>query len=196
MPRFLPALLLITSFLPLLTFPTAADELPPYKRLLSGEDGRKAVEMHNQVGDLDDADKYAEAITLAQELLALRTRLQGKDHYETVNVRWLFLAGARSILLSQWQVSDAATSLLMVRFYENWLGTRNGKSMSKAEALKEAKSWLRNLTRDEVEQLLANLPEGSRGLKLEHDTTTPETADRPFAHPYYWSAFILIGDPS
>ena len=23
----------------------------------------------------------------------------------------------------------------------------------------------------------------------------PDTAQRPFAHPYYWSAFVLIGDP-
>jgi CHAT domain-containing protein len=23
----------------------------------------------------------------------------------------------------------------------------------------------------------------------------PQAADRPFAHPYYWSAFILLGDP-
>jgi CHAT domain-containing protein len=30
-----------------------------------------------------------------------------------------------------------------------------------------------------------------------HDTSsTPEaTGVRPYAHPYYWAAFILIGDP-
>ena len=35
----------------------------------------------------------------------------------------LFLAGGRSLLLSLWQVDDAATALLMTRFYENLLGT-------------------------------------------------------------------------
>ena len=40
----------------------------------------------------------------------------------------------------------------MMRFYENLLGHREGldRSMSKTEALDEAKRWLRNLTAEEV----------------------------------------------
>jgi CHAT domain-containing protein len=83
----------------------------------------------------------------------------------------------------------------MVRFYENWLGARDGKPLSKAEALKEAKQWLRNLTRKEVEERIANLPEAARGLKLEPAAQPQAASEKPFAHPYYWSAFILIGDP-
>jgi CHAT domain-containing protein len=110
----------------------------------------------------------------------------------------LFLAGARSLVLSQWQVSDAATALLMVRFYENWLGQRGGQPMTKSAALREAKNWLRTLSRADVEQRLASLPESARGLKLEPaDAANPKLqTDRPFEHPYYWSAFILIGDPN
>jgi CHAT domain-containing protein len=46
-------------------------------------------------------------------------------------------------VLSQWSVSDAATALLMVRFYQNLLGQRPGltQPMPKAEALDEAKAW-------------------------------------------------------
>jgi CHAT domain-containing protein len=106
------------------------------------------------------------------------------------------LAGSRSVVLSLWPVSDTATSLLMVRFYENWLGSREGKALSKAEALKEAKHWLRNLSRKEVEQRIANLPEAARGLKLEPGPQPQAVGEQPFAHPYYWSAFILIGDPN
>src|SRR4029077_15987081 len=43
------------------------------------------------------------------------------------------LAGARSLVLSLWKVDDAATALLMVRFYENLLGSRSGsKPLPKA----------------------------------------------------------------
>ena len=39
--------------------------------------------------------------------------------------------------------------------------------MPKAEALREAKHWLRNLTKKEIEVRIAKLPEAARGLKLE-----------------------------
>jgi CHAT domain-containing protein len=107
----------------------------------------------------------------------------------------LLARGAKSLLVSLWPVSDTATSLLMVRFYENWLGARDGKARSKAVALKEAKDWLRNLTRKEVDERLANLPEAARGLKLEPAAQPQAASEKPFEHPYYWAAFVLIGDP-
>jgi CHAT domain-containing protein/tetratricopeptide (TPR) repeat protein/tRNA A-37 threonylcarbamoyl transferase component Bud32 len=115
----------------------------------------------------------------------------------------LFLAGGRSLLLSLWRVDDRATALLMTRFYENLLGPRNESptAMSKVEALAEAKRWLRGLTAAEVEQLTAELPKGmpagTRGVRRDKPTTPADSdAHRPFQHPYYWSAFVLIGDPS
>ena len=108
--------------------------------------------------------------------------------------------GSQSLLVSLWPVSDTATSLLMTRFYENWLGKGMAgppQNVSKADALREAKDWLSKLRRKEIEAQIARLPEGARGLKLEpvSDGGLHEADDRPFAHPYYWSAFILIGDP-
>ena len=60
----------------------------------------------------------------------------------------LFVKGARSVVLSQWKVPDHATTLLMTRFYGNLLGRRDGlaKPLPKAEALHEAKEWLRGLS--------------------------------------------------
>jgi len=85
-------------------------------------------------------------------------------------------AGARSVLATYWQVDDLAASRLNARFYENLTGRylgnpdgRSGKPMTKAAALSEAKRWLRNFT--------------------------DEKGKKPFAHPVYWSGFILIGDP-
>ena len=117
------------------------------------------------------------------------------------------LAGSRSVCLSLWQVDDTATALLMDRFYRNLLGKREGlkKPMPKAAALAEAKQWLRNLTQDEAAKRLAGLTNGvSRAkdqpaLKVEAPNVDPQTAPnqvKPFDHPRYWAAFILIGDPN
>jgi tetratricopeptide (TPR) repeat protein/CHAT domain-containing protein len=108
----------------------------------------------------------------------------------------LFLAGARSLVLSLWKVHDASTALLMARFYENLLGSREGldQALPKAEALQEAKNWLRNLSGPEVKHLM-HLPGETRGIERERRPTGTPTSAHPFAHPYYWSAFTLLGDP-
>jgi tetratricopeptide (TPR) repeat protein len=110
--------------------------------------------------------------------------------------------GARSLLLSLWKVDDTATALLMTRFYENLLGKREGldNPLPKAEALREAKRWLRTLPRPEVEKLASRLAKGELRAKEEpKGPPLPEPelprGDTPFAHPRYWAAFILIGDP-
>ncbi len=113
--------------------------------------------------------------------------------------------GARSVVLSLWKVDDTATALLMRRFYQNLLGKRAGldKPLPKAEALQEAKAWLRQLRRSEVEGLAGQLAEGvvrAKEIPLAKDPREVEppalpAGDRPFNHPRYWAAFILIGDP-
>ena len=61
----------------------------------------------------------------------------------------LLMSGTRSVCLSLWKVDDTATAVLMQRFYANLLGRRPGLKdpMPKAEALREAKAWLRGLRR-------------------------------------------------
>lgn len=118
-------------------------------------------------------------------------------------------AGSRAVCLSLWKVDDTATALLMSRFYENLLGKRDGldKPLGKAAALAEAKRWLRELSAEAALKLTASATDGvvrgtrGKGEKLElaiptADSERPATKDtKPFAHPRYWSAFILIGDP-
>jgi CHAT domain-containing protein len=109
--------------------------------------------------------------------------------------------GARSLLLSLWKVDDTATALLMTRFYENWLGKREGlkKPLPKMEALREAKTWLRQLQRGERDRLAANLVKGElRGTEVAaRPVIRPKesASETPYAHPRYWAAFILLGDP-
>lgn len=121
--------------------------------------------------------------------------------------------GSRAVCLSLWKVDDTATALLMTRFYQNLLGKRPGlkQPMGKALALAEAKKWLRELSSDEALKLSAaatnGVVRGSRGkdedLKLaipsadsKQPTTAAAISAKPFAHPRFWSAFILIGDPN
>ncbi|MBA4068208.1 MAG: hypothetical protein C0501_31805, partial [Isosphaera sp.] len=115
-------------------------------------------------------------------------------------------AGSRSVCLSLWKVDDAATALLMDRFYSNLLGKRDGlaKPLGKAAALAEAKGWLRDLSFDDALRLSAELGRGVPRAKGEKalELAVPDAAPvkgvnqpRPFAHPRYWAGFVLIGDP-
>ena len=114
----------------------------------------------------------ADLVTLSACRSGLGKEVAGEGY---VGFSHAFLqAGARSLLVSLWKVDDKATSLLMERFYESYFGKYDNERMGKvamplgkAKALQEAKRWLR---------------------------TYEEDGHRPYEHPYYWSAFILIGD--
>ena len=104
----------------------------------------------------------------------------------------MFVAGGRSLVLSLWEVDDRATALLMTRFYQNWLGKRDGlaRPLPKAEALGEAKQWLRGLTSEAVEAELSQIRRG-----IPRDKRGQPVVGHPFEHPHYWAGFILMGDP-
>jgi CHAT domain-containing protein len=108
----------------------------------------------------------AELVTLS----ACQTAGVGFNRGEPVGfAQALFQAGARCVLLSFWKVDDEATSLLMSRFYENVAAYgKQGKPVSYSESLQDAKNWVRNYT--------------------------DKAGRHPFAHPVYWSGFVLIGD--
>jgi hypothetical protein len=163
-------------------------------------DGRVTVREIQQGWDLD-----AELVTLSACETA-RGRSAGGEGFVGFT-QALLMSGARSVCLSLWRVDDAATALLMRRFYANLLGARPGLSrpLAKAEALAEARAWLRGLSRAEVADQAADLSGGeARGKdELRREEVSPESPppprggpdDRPYAHPYYWAAFVLVGDP-
>ncbi|MGB0560675.1 MAG: CHAT domain-containing protein [Spirulinaceae cyanobacterium] len=92
-------------------------------------------------------------------------------------------AGVKSVLASLWQVSDLGTVALMNEFYEQ---LDNPEVSIKAEALRRAQ---------------LSLLYGQTDLQTGAIGTTPlppvlvQFADADLSHPYYWSAFTLVGSP-
>ncbi|MBI4717152.1 MAG: CHAT domain-containing protein [Planctomycetes bacterium] len=151
----------------------------------------------------------AQLVTLS----ACRTaegRLEAGDGM--VALTWGFLyAGAESVIASLWKVEDHATSLLMTRLYENLLGRFDTpravgsracaarQPMSKADALLEAKRWLRSYRRDSM-ALGVIPPEAGgppRGVHaVPADSHPRDPGPYPYGHPVFWAPFVLIGDGS
>ena len=119
-------------------------------------------------------DLKAELVTLSACETALGRDAGGEGFVGFTQA--LLMSGTRSVCLSLWKVDDTATALLMQRFYANLLGRRPGLTapMPKAEALREAKTWLRGLRRSEV---LALTAEQSGGIERGKGTKARQPAE-------------------
>jgi CHAT domain-containing protein len=101
--------------------------------------------------------------------------------------------GAKAVVATLWPVADQSTSLLMQRFYRNW---QSEPGITKLEALRQA----------QLELLHGSGKPGTtaidRGFGLEGDKDAGHpgaphfVADpgTPYAHPYYWAPFFLMGN--
>jgi CHAT domain-containing protein len=179
----------------------AQDHLPDgLEAFRKGEkvyDGRLTVETILREWELD-----ADLVVLSACQTALGKAAEGEG---LLGFAQAFLQkGARSVLLSRWKVDDTATALFMLRFYENALGKRKElqEPLGRAAALAEARAWLRNLSRADAERLAVGLTGGVlRGTERDDLPVVKAKAnlpagERPFAHPFYWASFVLIGDPN
>jgi CHAT domain-containing protein len=117
-------------------------------------------------------------------LSACRTAL-GDEQAELGFAGFAVLAGVKSALASLWYVSDQGTLGLMTEFYEQL-----NNAPIKAEALRQAQlAMIRGEVRLEDGQLRtpkADIPLPPELLSL---------GNQKLAHPYYWSAFTMIGNP-
>ncbi|MEA5417611.1 CHAT domain-containing protein [Spirulina sp. CCNP1310] len=117
-------------------------------------------------------------------LSACRTAL-GSNEAELGFAGFALQAGVKSALGSLWYVSDLGTLGLMSVFYRQ-LQT----APIKAEALRQAQLAM---IQGEIHLDGVNLVSGSQNIPLTPELVALGQVD--LSHPYYWSAFTLIGSP-
>jgi CHAT domain-containing protein len=126
-------------------------------------------------------------LSASESAIGLQPHAMGEE-YLGLPAGFLF-AGARSVIGSLWSVPDLSTALLMRRLYEELL---DGHEVP--VALRSAQHWLRNLEKGEVELLVREAEEFL--FKAIDPAELHEMGERPFAHPYYWGAFQVLGNPA
>jgi CHAT domain-containing protein len=103
--------------------------------------------------------------------------------------RAFIYAGTPSVVASLWNVEDSSTAQLMASFY------RNLKTMSKAEALRQAQLEL--IRGEGRSDLLVKRGVGGMGKLGETPSAplfAPSSDSVSTSHPYFWAPFILVGD--
>ncbi len=106
--------------------------------------------------------------------------------------QFIELRGAKSVMATLWSVADESTAILMGEFYRL---RKENQNWTKAETLRQAQLELLDgkYTPEQIAE--RNRSEAVRfgaSAKNMPKFTKDETA--PFAHPFYWSPFVLIGN--
>ena len=122
--------------------------------------------------------------------------------------------GAAGVVGTLWPVSDAATALLIARFYELYWDAK----LSPPTALHSAQAWLRDATEAEldafaknaaakgrlerrylaaIEKDLARNSAASRSNQIDAPTikkgVDPKRPAKTYAHPFFWAGFTYTG---
>jgi len=117
-------------------------------------------------------------------LSACRTAL-GDEQVELGFAGLAVQSGVKSALASLWNVSDEGTLGLMSEFYQQL-----EEAPIKAEALRQAQlAMVKGKVRIKGGKLVTS--EGEFPLPPE----LVKLGDRDFSHPYFWSAFTMVGNP-
>ena len=133
------------------------DEVNPQaSSLVLAMDGDQAEDGFLKTSEIFKLNTSAELVVLSACQTGLGKLVRGEG---MVGLSRAFMyAGAPSVLVSLWNVSDESTSVLMSEFYRNLVK----KGYSKSDAIQRAQ---------------VSMIQGEK-----------------YAHPFYWAAFILLGD--
>ncbi len=101
-------------------------------------------------------------------------------------------AGSTNVVSSLWAVNDLSTAFLMIKLYQNLQDKDFHDSVP--IALNQAQLWLKNVTKEELEEWGKTLNlKAANQAKFETAMAQYEANSRPFASPYYWAAFYAVG---
>ncbi len=115
------------------------------------------------------------------------------DEYVGLPSAFLF-AGTRTVVSSLWAVSDLATALLMVRFYELLKDQDNPLTyLCPRVSLHQAQIWLRDSKAGELTDWVERMPPSGSRLHLLAYLSTIDGEAQPFSQPQFWAAFCAIG---
>ncbi|MDQ2747214.1 MAG: CHAT domain-containing protein [Acidobacteriota bacterium] len=100
--------------------------------------------------------------------------------------------GAKTVLATLWSVADDSTRDLMTEFYRE---LEDNPQTGKAEALRQSQIKLIN-GKFKPEQVIEKHRSDAVRFGANADNYPRFTKDEnaPFAHPFYWSPFVLIGN--
>ena len=135
---------------------------PLYSGLVLSQDADAGEDGFLQSYEIYDLRLNADMVTLSACATGLGRLKRGEG---VVGLTRAFqVAGARSVVVSLWNVSDASTATLMTEFYRYLQ-----QGMPKSRALQAAK------------------------LKLMRETVEWGNVRLSYAHPFFWAPFVLIG---
>ncbi|AFY53446.1 hypothetical protein Riv7116_0865 [Rivularia sp. PCC 7116] len=101
-------------------------------------------------------------------------------------------AGSSSVVSSLWTVNDLSTSFLMIKFIQN---LKNIENISVPVALNQAQTWLREATKEDLQEWTSNLQLNNlRQVQLMLFFKQIEANSKPFQSPFYWAAFTAVGN--
>ncbi len=99
-------------------------------------------------------------------------------------------AGSSSVVSSLWTVNDLSTSFLMIKFIQI---LKNATDMSIPLAMNQAQRWLRDATKEELQEWVKKLALDSTKKGKIRRQVNNMTGEQPFTSPFHWAAFTAVG---
>ncbi|MEH2227864.1 CHAT domain-containing protein [Nostoc sp.] len=100
-------------------------------------------------------------------------------------------AGSSSVVSSLWTVNELSTSFLLIKFIQI---LQDATDMSVPLAMNQAQQWLRDATKEELQEWVKKLTLDSDNKgKIRRQINYKMTGEKPFNSPYHWAAFTAVG---